>query len=85
DRLVVHGGIDYNNERQRVHGPVVLRVWIDDRLAGELIHHDGDGWSGIEIDTSELALDRAVVRFETTADNPSARLFCWSASTRSDR
>jgi len=85
DRLMIHGGIDYNSERQRVHGPVVLRVWIEDRLVGELIHRDGDGWSGIEIDTSDFALDRATVRFETTADDPNARLFCWSASTRRDR
>ena len=84
-RLVVHGGIDYQSERRRVHGPVNLRVWIDDQLAGELVHHDGDGWSGIDIDTSELGLDRAEVRFETTAEDPSARLFCWSASTRRAR
>jgi len=82
ERLVVHAGIDYHSERERVHGPVVLRVWIDDHLAGELIHRDGDGWSRLEIDTSDLRLQRAAVRFETTAEDPSARLFCWSASTR---
>ncbi len=82
ERLVIHGGIDYNSERRRVHGPVTLRVWIDDRLAGELVHQDGDGWSGIEIDTSELDVRRAAVRFETTAPDPRARLFCWAASTR---
>jgi len=81
ERLVIHGGIDYQSERRRIHGPVTLRVWIDDRLAGELIHQDGDGWSGIDIDTSELGLDRAEVRFETTAEDPRARLFCWSASS----
>ena len=81
ERLVIRGGIDYNGERRRNHGPVTLRVWIDDRLAGELVHHDGDGWSGIDIDTSDLALERAEVRFETTAQDPTARLFCWSAST----
>jgi len=81
ERLVIHGGIDYQSERRRIHGPVTLRVWIDDRLAGELIHRDGDGWSGIDIDTSELGLDRAEVRFETTAEDPRARLFCWSASS----
>jgi hypothetical protein len=78
---VIRGGIDYNSERRRAHGPVTLRVWIDDRLAGELVHHDGDGWSGIDVDTSELGLERATVRFETTAKDPTARLFCWSAST----
>lgn len=85
ERLMIHAGIDYHAERERVHGPVALRVWIDDRLAGELIHHDGDGWSGMEIDTSGIDLERASVRFETSADDPSARLFCWSASSRRGR
>lgn len=80
--LVVHAGIDRNRERRRTHGPVTLRVWIDGRRAGDLVHHDGDGWSAIDIDTAELDLERAVVRFETTAEDPRARFFCWSASTR---
>lgn len=83
ERLVVHGGIQYESERSRRHDPVTLRVWIDGRLAGELVHRDGDGWTGIEIDTSGLAGERAEVRFETTTPNPEARLFCWSASSRS--
>jgi hypothetical protein len=84
ERLVIHGGIDYNNERRRIYSPVTLRVWIDDRLAGELVHHDGDGWSSIDIDTSELGLGRARVRFETTTKDPRARVrfFCWAASTQ---
>jgi hypothetical protein len=82
EHLVIHGGIDYNSERRRAHSPVTLRVWINERLAGELVHHDGDGWSSIDVDTSALNLERAQVRFETTADDPTARLFCWSASTR---
>jgi len=85
DRLLVHGGIDYQAERRRVHAPVTLRVWIDDRLAAELVHEDGDGWSGFEIDTSELGLERATVRFESTAENPDARRFCWSASATRQR
>jgi hypothetical protein len=81
ERLVVRGGIDYNNERRRAYSPVTLRVLIDDRLVGELVHEDGDGWSGIDIDTSALGLERATVRFETTAKDPRGRLFCWAAST----
>lgn len=81
DRLVVRAGVDYQVERGREHAPVRLRVWIEERLAGELFHEDGDGWSGFEVDTSELGLERATVRFETTADNPDKRLFCWSASS----
>jgi len=83
ERLVVHGGIHYESERSRAHEPVTLRVWIDERLVGELVHRDGDGWTGMEIDTSGLGRERAKVRFETTASNPEARLFCWAASSRS--
>ncbi|MBT8452477.1 MAG: hypothetical protein KJO40_10965 [Deltaproteobacteria bacterium] len=85
DRLLVHGGIDYQIERRRNHGPVTLRVWINERIAAELLHEDGDGWASLEIDTSELLGQTATVRFETTADDPTARLFCWSASSVRNR
>lgn len=81
DRLLIRAGIDYQAERRRVHAPVTLRVFINDRMAAELVHEDGDGWSGLEIDTSKLPRDPAIVRFETTADDPTSRLFCWSASS----
>lgn len=80
DRITVSAGIDYEAERERRHGAVRLRVFIDEQLAGELVHEDGDGWSSIEIDTSALKAERANVRFETTSDDPEARLFCWAAS-----
>ncbi len=82
DLLSVRAGIDYSNERWRRGAPVTLRVWIDDRLAAELVHRDGDGWSGDDIDTSTLGVERAEVRFETTTEDSTARLFCWAASTR---
>ena len=82
DRLVLHGGVDYENERWRARSPVTLRVWIADRFAGELVHRDGDGWSSLELETANLGVDRAAVRFETTAEDPTARAFCWAATTR---
>ena len=85
DRLLIHGGIDYQIERRRNHGPVTLRVWINERMAAELVHEDGDGWESLEIDTSELPPEPATVRFETMADDPTARLFCWSASSVRNR
>ena len=85
DRLLIRGGIDYQVERRRDHGPVRLRVWIDDRMAAEMVHEDGDGWAGLEIDTSKLPREPATVRFETTADDPTSRLYCWSASSVRNR
>jgi hypothetical protein len=82
DRLVVHAGIDYQAERRERYAPVTLRIWIDEVLAGELIHRDGDGWTGLTIDTSARAGETATVRFEATTPNPTARLFCYSASTQ---
>jgi hypothetical protein len=83
-RLVVHGGIDYQVERRRDHSPVTLAVWIDGNRVGELVHHDGDGWSRLEIDTSGYRHETTSVRFETTASDPDARLFCYSASIQTD-
>jgi len=82
DKVVVYGGLDYNNERTVGGNPVWLRVFIDDRLAGEMRHQDRDGWSRLEIDTARLKGTAHQVRIETTAAKPYARTFCWSASTR---
>ncbi|MDH3200380.1 MAG: hypothetical protein OEM15_05750 [Myxococcales bacterium] len=85
DKLVVQGGLDYNNERTAGNIAVRLRVFIDDRLAGEMRHQARDGWSRLEIDTSRLNGTAHQVRIETTAAKPHARTFCWSASTRGTR
>jgi len=81
-RLIVRGGVDYQIARQRAHAPVTLRVWIDDAIAAQWDHHDGDGWSGFDIDTSARDGSLATVRFETTAPDPFARLFCFAASSQ---
>ncbi len=85
ERLVLYGGLDYNNERTAGNVAVLLRVFIDDRLAGEMRHRDRDGWSRLEIDTARLNGTTRKVRIETTAAKPHARTFCWSASTRRAR
>jgi hypothetical protein len=83
ERLIIRAGVDYQVERRRAHAPVTLTVFIDDEVVGVLVHHDGDGWSGLDIDTSRRIDQRAIVRFETTASEPAERLFCFSASTQS--
>jgi hypothetical protein len=83
-QLVVHGGVDYQIARQRAYAPVVLRVWIDDEIVAEWIHRDGDGWSGLDIDTSDREGSFATVRFETTTAEPFARIFCFAASTQTE-
>ena len=85
DRLVVRAGIDYQVARERDRAPVTLLVAIDEEVVAELVHHDGEGWSGVEVDTSDRSGQRASVRFETRTADPSARLFCYSASTQQVR
>ena len=82
DTLVVRAGVDYQVARRRTHAPVILRVFVDDELAGELVHRDGDGWTGLDIDTTHARGALATVRFETSASDPTARLFCYAASTQ---
>jgi hypothetical protein len=79
-RIVVYGGVYYEHERMREGADVTLRVLIDGREAGRMLHRDGDGWKRIELATSA---GRAEVAFETTASNPFNRTFCWAATTRS--
>lgn len=85
DVLVVEGGLDYNNARTVGNNPVRLRVFIDDRLAGEMRHQDRDGWTRLEIDTNRLDGTKHEVRIETSAAKAYARTFCWSGSTRHAR
>jgi hypothetical protein len=82
ERLVVRGGVDYQVARRRSYAPVTLRVSIDDEIAAEWVHQDGDGWSGLDVDTSARRGSRATIRFETTTPEPFARLFCFAASTQ---
>ena len=63
-RLVVHAGIDYQVERTRSYAPVTLRVFVDDVSLGELVHRDGDGWSGMTLDTSRFTRPRGTVCIE---------------------
>lgn len=81
--LVVHGGVDYQASRERRGAPVTLHVYVDDHLAGELVAHDGGGWSELTIELGSDAHRVGEVRFESTTPDPAARLFCYAASIQS--
>lgn len=82
--LVLHGGIYYEHERMREHGPVRLRVLVDGVEVGSMTHRDGDGWKALVADTRSggATAERGVVTVEVTAPNPHLRTFCWAATTR---
>ena len=85
DRLIFYGGIYYEHERMREHGPIAVRVLVNGMEVGRMTHRDGDGWKKIEVDPrAALGEDgaRGDVSVEVTAPDPHLRTFCWSATTR---
>jgi len=82
DELVFEGGLYYEHERDRVRGPVHVKLRFDQRDVGRMIHVDGDGWKRLVIDTRARHGQSVSVSVEVSADNPHFRTFCWNASTR---
>lgn len=80
--LVFHAGIYYEHERMRKGGPIEATISIAGRTRAQFRHVDGDGYRSLSIDTSELAGTRAEVTVSVRAGDPTARSFCWAASTR---
>ncbi len=87
ERLVIHGGLYYAHEREGTRPPVTARVLVDEVEIGRLVHRDGDGWKGVELDPDPLGsgLVRGEVTIEVVADDPDMRSLCWAASTRGPR
>jgi hypothetical protein len=91
DRLVFHGGLYYEHERNLDRPPLYAAIRVDGEIVGRMIHRDGDGWKEMEVETRPLADVRAhpdrrgEVVVEVTAPAPHLRTFCWAASTRAGR
>ncbi len=82
-QLVFYGGLYYEHERMRDHGPVRADVFINGERRASMIHHDGDGWKQLIVATSPDSPNaHGEVRIEVRAHAPDRRSFCWSASTR---
>jgi len=85
-RIVLHGGLDYHDERDQDKAPVDLRVLVNGREVGRFVHEDGDGMARYEVDLSralgaELPV-RGDVRIEVSTAEPFRRSFCWVASVQ---
>jgi hypothetical protein len=78
-RLVLYGGLYYEHERMREGGPVLLRVLVDGREAGRMLHRDGDGWKRLELETAPGSGELTI---EVSASREERRGFCWAASAR---
>ncbi|HEY6877854.1 MAG TPA: hypothetical protein VI299_07530 [Polyangiales bacterium] len=86
-RIVLHGGLDYHDERDTNKAPVQLRVFVDGKEAADLTHHDGDGMKRWEVDlrkTFGTAIPpTGELRLEVTTPEPFRRSFCWTGTVES--
>jgi hypothetical protein len=76
-----HAGIQNENERNRTGAPVTLTWRANGRVLGKVVHHDGDGWKGFELGTTDLAGQRGELVAEV-ASSERARQYCFEADTR---
>ena len=77
-----HHAIYVEAERDRRGPPVTITFKVGSSLLGSIVHHDGDGWKAFELDTSDLAGQRADVVAEIAAPSGDRRQYCFEASTR---
>lgn len=83
DRLVVYAGIYHRDERTREFPPALVRVLVGGQEAGNILHHDGDGWHRLEIPIpTEAGKQSVTVAVETIAEAPHRRTLCWSATVQ---
>ncbi|MFO0696591.1 MAG: hypothetical protein U0230_23685 [Polyangiales bacterium] len=82
DRVVLDADIYAEHERDELRGPFEVRVLVDGRTAGLLVHRDGEGRKRIVASTTTPGGDphrRGTIAIETTAADPGLRTVCWSA------
>lgn len=77
-----HHALYVEAERMRRGAPVTLTFKVGDATLGSVVHHDGDGWKPFELDTSELAGQKADLVVEVSAPNGDRRMYCFEADTR---
>ena len=77
-----HHGIHYDAERHLGGAPVTIVFRSAGRQLGMSTHRDGQGWSGFEFETAELAGQKGELTVEVTAASNSNRKYCFEADTR---
>ena len=78
----LHGHHGLYSEHERGGSPVALLFKAEDKTVGRVVHNDGDGWKGFELDTSELDGKSGDLVAEVTAPNANHRAYCFEADTR---
>lgn len=81
---VLHGhhGIYVEAERDQKGAPVAITFRSGDTTIGKLVHRDGEGWKGFDLDTSDLDGKTADLVAEITSSSRDRRMYCFEADTR---
>jgi hypothetical protein len=78
----LHGHHGLYSEHERGGSPVALLFKAEDKTLGRVVHNDGDGWKGFELDTRDLEGKRGELVAEITSQNATRRQYCFEADTR---
>ncbi len=81
---VLHGhhGLYAEAERDQKGAPVEIAFRSGDKTFGKLVHRDGEGWKGFELDTSELAGKTGELVAEITSGSRDRRMYCFDVDAR---
>ncbi len=77
-----HHGLYVEAERDKKGAPVTLLFRSGQRPIGSVVHRDGDGWKGFELDTSDLDGQTAELEAEISSPSGDRRMYCFEADTR---
>ncbi len=77
-----HHGLYAEAERNKNGPAVTLTFRANETTIGKVVHADGDGWKGFELDTSDLEGKTGDLVAEVTAQNGNRRQYCFEADTR---
>ena len=75
-----HHGIHWHQERGG--SPVSLLWKAEGKNLGRVVHNDGDGWKGFELDTADLDGKKGELVAEISSANAATRMYCFEADTR---
>jgi len=79
----LHGHHAISWDQARFQSPPVTLVWkVEGRTLAHLVDQDADGWKPFEIDTSDLAGQKADLVAEVSAPTSAHRQYCFEADTR---
>ncbi len=77
-----HHALYVEAERDRRGAPVSITFKAGHSTLGSLVHADGDGWKGFELDTGELAGQVADLVVDIASASGDRRMYCFEADTR---